>query len=142
VVSFSVRCIHECDEATIELAIIQLDRDLNGCGDIFGDIKPIVSCLTGAGWDLVIVQWNKNVLCVSSGDAITIFVDDEVIHEVSPLVDRTFGGSSTADTDNSITGLRANFEPKFIRVDGALGQMMPDLERSNDGLQQVCFASL
>lgn len=134
------RLVHELDVATIELAIIEFHRHLDGSRDVLGHIEPIVNGLACSRWDLVVVEGDENVLGVSSSDAITIFVDDEVVDEVGPFIDRAVFGQSPADTDDSIPRLGLNLEPKLIRIDSPLGQVVADLEGADDGFEQVGLA--
>ena len=118
--------IHELDVATIELSVVEFHGDLDRCEDVLGHIEPIVDGLSGPGRDLVIVQCDEDILSVSSGDAIAVFIDDKVIDEVGPFVDLAILSSTAADTDDTASRFGFDLEPQLVRIDGPLGQMVSD----------------
>ena len=98
--------------------------------------------LSGPGRDLVIVQRDEDILSVSSCDAIAVFVDDKVVDEVGPFVDLAILSSTAADTDDTAGRFGLDLEPQLVRIDGPLGQMVSDLEGTDDRLEQVRLAGL
>ena len=121
---------------------MEFDFDLDRLVHVRRHLQSVVHGLAGSRWQLVIVQRHEDILRVAAIDPAALAVEHERIHKMCPGIDLAVGVQAAAMGQLPPAAGDRDFQPDFIRVNRALGEMVSQFQGAQHDLQQVFSARL
>ncbi len=134
--------LDEVQEAAVELAVVQGGFDGDGAAGIRRDLKGVMDHRGRAGWDLVVVEGDGDVLDVAPLDAVALPVQDIGIEEPAPGVNGPLPIQAPGTAYGALAVPKGQVQPEFVGVRGPLGQGMPHAGGAHHQFQEVAASRL